>query len=86
MRTKLAAIILAAACLVIVPMLARADTNDNVTQWGHYKVALGQPLHRVTVTATAGAPKDNTGAGAGTAYTFTGGEHICLQSTSTLLL
>ena len=82
MRNRIALVALALASLFVVPFMAHADNNREVTQWGHYKVALGRPEWRVTVTATAGTPRDNTGAGAGSAYAFEGGEHICLQSTS----
>jgi len=47
----------------------------------HYEVALGQPLHRATVYLDAGVNHDTlaTDGGAVTTYTFTGGEHVCVQ-------
>lgn len=41
----------------------------------------GQPLHRSTVVATAGAPKDNvsTVAAGSVTYTFNGGETVLIQ-------
>ena len=41
----------------------------------------GRPLHRSTIVATAGTPKDssNASAGASVTYTFVGGEVLLLQ-------
>jgi hypothetical protein len=42
----------------------------------------GSPVHRSTVVATAATPKDttSTSGGASVAYTFFGGERVCIQT------
>lgn len=59
-----------------------AGDNKDLQRWpGQYVQALGQPVYRATVYLDAGWPHDSAAADAGlTAYTFSGGEHVCVQS------
>lgn len=59
-----------------------AANNSRGNGWPElYRGALGRPLHRATVVATAATPKDNTttSGGASVTYTFGGGEFVCMQ-------
>lgn len=83
MRTRLVTFAIALAVVLGVPYLARA-ANETVFWPGLYLVALGQPVHRATVTVASGSPRDNTitDGGAPVTYTFGGGEHVCLEGSS----
>lgn len=71
-------------CLVMVAAVATPALADNSRDlgWpGLYRAALGRPVHRATIAATAATPKDNTNTagGASVTYTFAGGEYVCVQ-------
>lgn len=67
-----------ASLVVLVTGAPLAFAANATTSWpGHYLVAMGQPLIRSKCALTAGTAKDNTTCN--TAYTFTGGEHLCIQ-------